>query len=267
MNLEEIMSSKYTPLTKFLMKKPQTIKSIDCSFAELESVLGFILPSSAYKHAPWWANQTECTNRPQCKAWMQAGFEVTILNQTPNKGSVRFTRVGNSPSFSSKDYNDKDIETPAPNRSEKKVLANTDRSIPANSIILISCVKLKSLEACNAEHMYVSPLYKKMMTVAKQTQPKQIFILSAKYGLLNLEDVIEPYELELKRLKASERRIWAAEVIDSLNSQTNLKEDFFVFLAGKTYRQYITPSLANYSVPMRGVALGNQLKWLGDRIL
>ena len=42
--------------------------------------------------------------------------------------------------------------------------------------------------------MYISPLFQKMMAYAERLNPKGIFILSAKYGLLNPNDIIEPYE-------------------------------------------------------------------------
>jgi hypothetical protein len=52
-------------------------------------------------------------------------------------------------------------------------------------IALLSCVKSKRSHRCRAADMYISPLFQKMMAYAEGLNPKGIFILSAKYGLLN----------------------------------------------------------------------------------
>jgi cytoplasmic iron level regulating protein YaaA (DUF328/UPF0246 family) len=52
-----------------------------------------------------------------------------------------------------------------------------------------------------------------MMTYAERLNPKAIFILSAKYGLLNPNDIIEPYEQTLKMMKAGEGRALAKSVV------------------------------------------------------
>ena len=61
--------------------------------------------------------------------------------------------------------------------------------------------------------MYTSPLFQKMMAHARSLNPKRIFILSAKYGLLNPDDMIEPYEQTLKTMKLDERQRWAGDVL------------------------------------------------------
>ena len=110
--------------------------------------------------------------------------------------------------------------------------------------------------------MYTSPLFQKGMAYAKMLNPKAIFILSAKYGLLKPNDTIEPYEQTLKAMKAGERRAWAKRVIEELGKHSDLYNDHFVFLAGASYRQDLIPQLESYSVPMEGLGLGKQLQWL-----
>ena len=129
-------------------------------------------------------------------------------------------------------------------------------------IVLLSCVKSKRSHRCRAGDMYISPLFQKMMAYAESLNPKGIFILSAKYGLLNPNDIIEPYEQTLKAMKAAERRTWAKSVIEELREHSDLYNDHFVFLAGTAYRQDLIPYLKRYSVPMEGLGLGKQLQWL-----
>ena len=87
-------------------------------------------------------------------------------------------------------------------------------------------------------------------------------MLSAKHHLLPLEKEIEPYNLTLNEMSPSEMKAWAEEVYRLLKEQSNLQQDKFIFLAGKTYREYLTQYLSHYKVPMEGLGIGKQLQWL-----
>jgi cytoplasmic iron level regulating protein YaaA (DUF328/UPF0246 family) len=66
------------------------------------------------------------------------------------------------------------------------------------NIILISCASTKCQYKTEAQNMYISPLFIKSLKYAKnKLKSDKIFILSAKYGLLDLIDVIEPYNVTL----------------------------------------------------------------------
>ena len=86
-------SSKYQPLTRFLLSRPAHLAEVTMSLAELQSILGAPLPESAWTHRPWWGNQKNATTRPQARAWMAAGFAVAGVNQGRDGGWVRFRRV------------------------------------------------------------------------------------------------------------------------------------------------------------------------------
>jgi len=77
--------------------------------------------------------------------------------------------------------------------------------MPANAIVLRSCVKSKRSYRCKAAEMYTSPLFQKTMAYAQRLRAKRIFILSAKYGLLDPDDIIDPYEQTLKTSLCSTR--------------------------------------------------------------
>lgn len=87
------MSGKYEPLENFLKQQPKSLNAITLSFHEMEKLLRVPLPASAYKHAPWWANQSNFKIRPQAKAWMDAGFKVESFKLDKNSGFVRFHRA------------------------------------------------------------------------------------------------------------------------------------------------------------------------------
>jgi hypothetical protein len=131
-------------------------------------------------------------------------------------------------------------------------------------IVLISRVSMKQRQKARARDLYISPWLKKNLQYATRLEPDKMFILSAKYGLVGLEDEIEPYNLTLNTLPAAEIRRWAARVLRQLHVETNLEEDQFVFLAGAKYRKYLLPHLKHYEIPFEGVPFGKQLQQLGE---
>jgi len=117
-------------------------------------------------------------------------------------------------------------------------------------IILISCVGKKLNKKTKAKDLYTSPLFKYNLKYASSLNPDKIFILSAKYGLINLNEEIEPYNLTLNKMAQSEIKSWAEKVIEKLKKVSNLQEDEFTFLAGEKYRKYIIPNINNYKTPL-----------------
>lgn len=129
-------------------------------------------------------------------------------------------------------------------------------------IVLISCVKTKLDHTAKAEDLYISDLFVKNLAYAKKLRPDHIFILSAKYGVLKLNDRIAPYEKTLNQMPVHERRAWASGVISDLSKYANLEQDEFIILAGEKYREFLLPHMSNYEIPFEGLSFGNQLKAL-----
>jgi hypothetical protein len=133
-------------------------------------------------------------------------------------------------------------------------------------IVLLSCVSKKLDKKAKAEEMYVSPLFKYSLGFAKMQKPDKIFILSAKYGLLSLDEEVEPYNETLITMNKTQRKEWAEKVLKKLRKETNMQEDLFVFLAGERYREFILPHIKKFEIPMKGLGIGRQLKFLKDRV-
>ena len=74
-----------------------------------------------------------------------------------------------------------------------------------SAVVLLSCVKSKRDHPCKAGQMYASALFQKMMAYAQSLKPQATFILSAKYGLLRTDTVIELYEQTLKTMQSVEQ--------------------------------------------------------------
>lgn len=134
------------------------------------------------------------------------------------------------------------------------------------NLILISCVSQKRTQAVPARQLYISPLFVKALAYAEQQNPDAIYILSAKYGLVGLDTVIEPYDETLNTMATSDRRRWAEGVIYSLRERVNLEQTHVTLLAGTRYREYLLPAFRSYDVHMKGLTIGRQLQFLSEHV-
>jgi len=130
--------------------------------------------------------------------------------------------------------------------------------------VLIACCGTKVSKKTKARNLYISDLFKKSMAYAESLLPDDIFILSAKYDLLELYKEIEPYDEKLNDKPADERRLWAKKVLTELGKRTDLNNDKYIFLAGKKYIEYLLPEIKNKCIPLKGLKIGQQLQWLKE---
>lgn len=84
------MAGKYAPLENYLRDLPASQKEISLSFEQIEGILKFKLPSSAYEDSRWWEHETEA-NHVSPRAWSNAGWKVKSIDV--NKKRVRFVRT------------------------------------------------------------------------------------------------------------------------------------------------------------------------------
>lgn len=129
-------------------------------------------------------------------------------------------------------------------------------------IVLISCVSKKLAYKARAEDLYVSPLFVGNLRFAKGLIPDAIFILSAKYGLLELGEEIEPYDTTLNNMPSTQVRAWGEKVLEQMKRKVDLMSDHFIFLAGEKYRKHLVSHLASYEIPLQGMPIGKQLQFL-----
>ena len=133
---------------------------------------------------------------------------------------------------------------------------------------LISCASKKRPTASSAEELYDSALFSKSREFVKR-QCDRWFILSAKYGLVDPDQIIEPYEETLNTKSAPQRLQWANRVWQMLQTHV-ARDDDIIILAGKKYREHLVPRLEDSGcvihVPMEGLGIGKQLQWLSERL-
>ena len=136
-------------------------------------------------------------------------------------------------------------------------------------IVFLSCVAEKNDHRCAAKDLYISPLFQKSYAYAQQLNPDHIYILSAKYYLLELDDVISPYNLTLKDMDAESKRIWADKVVEKMKEKSIDFNEDVVFLTGTVYYQYLLDYFPNHSLPFAEAELGGIgyiLQWLDQQI-
>lgn len=135
-----------------------------------------------------------------------------------------------------------------------------------SKIVLISCASKKLTCNAKAKDLYISPLFKFNLAFARSLQPDKIFILSAKYGLVNLEKELEPYEQTLNTMPVLEIKKWAEKAKKQMRKKIDFKNDEVVFLAGEKYRKYLLSSFNKISIPLKGLNIGRQLQYLKNKI-
>ena len=82
------MRGKYAKLYEFLNNERGD--RIALSFSQLETILGFNLPDSAFLYRPWWANQSK-SGHSQSMAWGVAGWKTANVDMENEK--LEFVRA------------------------------------------------------------------------------------------------------------------------------------------------------------------------------
>jgi hypothetical protein len=134
--------------------------------------------------------------------------------------------------------------------------------------VLISCASEKRLSWARAEDMYISPLFVKNLEYAKKIlKPDAIHILSGKYGLLDLEDEIDPDNETLNGKSTEERIEWATKIIQNLDAKYDIKTDKFIFLAYEKYYEHLIGYLKDVVIPQANLPIGARIRWLKSELL
>jgi hypothetical protein len=107
--------------------------------------------------------------------------------------------------------------------------------------IIITCGKKKIPQKAKAIDLYTGSYFIAMRDWARIQVEKDenIYILSARYGLINAETEIEPYEQKLGEVGSVSRET----VKNQLSDEITKKEIWFV--GGKAYKDFLIPLIPN----------------------
>jgi len=135
---------------------------------------------------------------------------------------------------------------------------------------LVGCVKSKRQHPSPARDMYTSPMFRGRMR-AVELGCDTWFVLSAKHGLLDPSEVIEPYDVALKNLPSDARRAWSRKVLGALLDRFgDLSGKVFEIHAGSAYRDNglvsgLKAAGATVENPTEGLNRGQQLAFYTGR--
>ena len=108
----------------------------------------------------------------------------------------------------------------------------------AERVGLVGCVKRKLETPAKAKDLYISALFRGRRGFVEASCDSW-WILSAKHGLVDPEEVLAPYDLTLKSMGRAERREWAARTLAELVAIVRPQMgDVIEFHAGADYREY-----------------------------
>ena len=126
------------------------------------------------------------------------------------------------------------------------------------TLALISCVKDKLPYPAPAVEIYRGFFFASSLRYARSLGPDAIYILSGKYGLLALEDPVEPYDLNLGEQPQAYRETWSQRVLAALGQVSRPAVDHYILLVEPPYRDGLVPHLGHVSIPFAGLSLVEQ---------
>lgn len=129
----------------------------------------------------------------------------------------------------------------------------------SNPIIIIPCGSKKLDRPAQAQYMYTGSYHKMCQRYARSlATPEDIYILSAKYGILRMTDVIEPYSLTLGQPGCitffyARQQATKLEIIDRS----------CIAVGGKRYTDFCRQVWSDCVTPLQGKGgNGRQMQWM-----
>jgi hypothetical protein len=146
--------------------------------------------------------------------------------------------------------------------------------------IVLGCVKEKLPHRKRAAELYQGQLWTARRDYAEYVESEYVgslgergcsyLILSARWGLIHPDTVIEPYDLLLSTMSDLQRASWALHVADEalttcLPDEGTPSDLTLEIHAGASYVEALRPVLQAIGVvvewPLQGLAIGQQLQW------
>ena len=139
-------------------------------------------------------------------------------------------------------------------------------------VALIACCKKKMDTAVPvpAHQLYRGQLFQAQLAYARQVlklSDERIYVLSAKYRLIGIQEKILPYEKTLANMGLGARVNWGCCVVDIMwGGGFSVVRDTLVIMAGQAYLEGLALSLHDkgykWSVPHpAGWGYGQQVAW------
>jgi hypothetical protein len=148
-------------------------------------------------------------------------------------------------------------------------------------VVLVACSKSKLNTPAHAQALYKGQLFEKSKAYAKQLvedgEADAWYILSAKHGLVEPREMIDPYDETLTDASVEEKREWGQQIILQLKdvAPTMYTPVTHIILGGKDYYKPIRSFWEDvhevrrrtFMAPFEGMAgNGEMMQWLDERL-
>lgn len=171
----------------------------------------------------------------------------------------------------------------AADRQRARVLPRTRATLrlPAPSVrtvALVSCGKAKGDAPARAGELYMSPLFRKSIELASLVAEKTFVVSAAKDRVVELDEIVAPYDVELRSMGTPARMAWGRSIVRSLVDQTFGTPTALrvVIFAGRTYATPIVHAIeeartksTRWAAPvdlLRDLEIGDRLYFLNRGI-
>lgn len=126
-------------------------------------------------------------------------------------------------------------------------------------IAIVGCSKTKLSHRARADQLYTGALFRDHLRLAEALEPRDLFILSAKHGLVGREVELDPYDLSLAQLSKIERRRWTLKIAEAVEVLVEPRE-LVVVLAGGDYLRWtkVDGLACRIWTPLEGLMLGER---------
>jgi hypothetical protein len=143
------------------------------------------------------------------------------------------------------------------------VVTNADR------IAIVGCGKRKLQRAAPARDLYNSNLFRLSLRHA-ESMCERVYVASALHGLLELDQVIEPYNRRLADLGGKkDRESWGTRVVGCVPLPKGPRPLLLIY-AGAEYADPLRVGAGRHgwavSQPLHGLQLGERLRWLSREL-
>ena len=136
-------------------------------------------------------------------------------------------------------------------------------------VAFVGCTKRKRDGECMAGEMYdPSTLFSLCKQYILQSNYDEWLILSAKYGVLEPETMIQTYDKSLYTMTRNELRAWESRVGGQVFDRLKAIDDDIVvdFYCGEIYRKELVKRLRSMNItinePLKGLGIGRQMQYL-----
>lgn len=126
------------------------------------------------------------------------------------------------------------------------------------TVVLVSCSSRQREGRWKASQLYNSSSFRESLECAKALSD-DVYILSSKHGLIDLETEIEDYDVSFADKSSTELDTWGKLVAKQVEEcDIDVNSTKFIILAYKDYYNPLIKHFPNYDLPLRGVRIQNK---------